>query len=118
VSRNREHVFAVTLSDCRVDTFRGTGPGGQKRNKTESGVRITHEPSGAVGVSDKTRSQHQNRSDAFRKMVTSAEFQKWLRIETARRTGRLKDIDTAVDAAMHQDNLLIEGKDEGKWKPL
>jgi hypothetical protein len=53
---------------CRVDTFRGTGPGGQKRNKTESAVRITHEPSGYSAVSDATRSQHTNRRLAVRRL--------------------------------------------------
>lgn len=47
----REKLFSVILGDCRVDTFRSGGKSGQHQNKTESGVRITHELSGAVGVS-------------------------------------------------------------------
>ncbi len=53
---------------CRVDVFRGSGPGGQKRNVTESAVRITHAPSGLTGSSDATRSQHRNRLLAVREL--------------------------------------------------
>ena len=45
---------------CRVERCRGTGPGGQKRNKTESAVTVTHPESGISGSSDETRSQHSN----------------------------------------------------------
>jgi hypothetical protein len=53
---------------CRVDTFRGTGPGGQKRNKTESAVRVTHRESGISAFDDQTRSQHLNRIRALQKL--------------------------------------------------
>lgn len=53
---------------CRVDTFRGTGPGGQKRNKTESAVRVTHCDSGISAFDDQTRSQHLNRIRALQKL--------------------------------------------------
>ena len=51
-------LFSVTAADCRFDYYRGSGKGGQKRNKTSSAVRCTHIASGAVGASDDTRSQH------------------------------------------------------------
>ncbi len=51
---------------CRVERCRGTGPGGQKRNKTESAVTVTHLASGFAGSSDQTRSQHQNARLALR----------------------------------------------------
>jgi hypothetical protein len=56
------------LRQCRVDVFRGTGPGGQKRNRTSSAVRITHTRSGVCAACDETRSQHANRLLALRKL--------------------------------------------------
>ena len=56
------------LAECRVDTFRSGGPGGQHQNRTESGVRLTHLPSGLVVVSRAERSQHRNRQAALRRL--------------------------------------------------
>ena len=56
------------LRQCRVDVFRGTGPGGQKRNRTSSAVRLTHLQSGVTATCDETRSQHSNREIALRKL--------------------------------------------------
>jgi protein subunit release factor B len=46
------------LADCRWEAFRGPGPGGQKRNKTSSAVRITHLPTGLSAIATESRSQH------------------------------------------------------------
>jgi len=54
------------LRACRIDRRRGTGPGGQKRNKTESAVTVTHEATDIDGSSDETRSQISNRLIALR----------------------------------------------------
>ena len=53
------------LAECDVDTFRAGGPGGQHQNKTESGVRLTHRPTGIVVASRNSRSQHRNRQKAL-----------------------------------------------------
>jgi hypothetical protein len=68
----RQRLFTMSadelLRQCRVDVFRGTGPGGQKRNRTSSAVRLTHTPSGVSATCDETRSQHANREIAVRKL--------------------------------------------------
>ncbi|MCY4400125.1 MAG: peptide chain release factor-like protein [Gemmatimonadetes bacterium] len=56
------------LAECRVDTFRAGGKGGQHQNKVESGVRLTHLPTGIVVTSRKHRSQHRNREDALQRL--------------------------------------------------
>lgn len=112
---SKEILFSVTAADCDWEYMRGTGPGGQKRNKTESKVRCTHRESGAVGESDETRSQHDNKRRAFVKMAQSAKFKAWHKLETARRMGQLADINQTVDNSMKSANLKIEGRVDGRW---
>jgi peptide chain release factor 2 len=56
------------LAECRVETFRSGGPGGQHQNVTESGVRLTHLPTGIRVVSREERSQHRNRERALARL--------------------------------------------------
>ena len=58
----------IRKDELRVDTFRASGAGGQHVNKTESGVRFTHLPTGIVSESTDSRSQHKNREIAMQKL--------------------------------------------------
>ncbi len=58
-------VRGLDLRDVRIDTYRGTGPGGQHRNKTESCARAVHLPTGLEARSESERSQHQNKQYAL-----------------------------------------------------
>ena len=56
------------LSECRWDQFRGSGPGGQKRNKTSNAVRLTHEPTGVSATATESRSLSENKLYALRRL--------------------------------------------------
>ena len=55
--------------DCDMDFFIATGPGGQNRNKVETGVRLVHRPTGVMVTATERRSQHANREAAYERMA-------------------------------------------------
>ena len=56
------------LAECRWDVYRGSGPGGQKRNKTSNTVRLAHGPTGVAVTAGESRSQAENRMRALRRL--------------------------------------------------
>lgn len=109
----KEPLFSVTAQDCEWSYTKGTGAGGQKRNKTSSAVHCTHRASGAHGYSEASRSQLDNRKDAFEKMASTDKFKQWLRLEYMRRTGELLAIESAVERELMK--VKTEIKIDGKW---
>jgi hypothetical protein len=82
--------------DCDIEFIIASGPGGQHRNKVETGVRLTHRPTGISLTATERRSQHANREAAFARMAERIEAQqrvlpprKPTRPTTASRTRRL-----------------------------
>ncbi len=76
---------AELLDQCRVDVFRSGGKGGQHQNVTESGVRLTHLPTGTVVTSRRLRSQHTNKRQALsalRKKLEALDDRKKPRVPT------------------------------------
>lgn len=56
------------LAQCDVDTYRASGPGGQKRNKTSSAVRLRHAPTGLIVIAEESRSQQENKAKALTRL--------------------------------------------------
>ncbi len=96
------------LGQCRVETFRSGGKGGQHANTTDSGVRLTHEPTGITAVSRSERSQHRN------KVVALATLRRKLERRNARQPPRAV---TAVPAA-EKRKRLEEKRRRGHLKRL
>jgi ribosome-associated protein len=55
--------------EVRIDTYRASGPGGQHVNKTNSAIRLTHEPSGVVVIAQDSSSQFRNKEIAFERLI-------------------------------------------------
>ena len=118
-SKQRRLLFSVTAADCRWDYYRGSGAGGQKRNKTSSAVRCTHKASGASGQAEDGRSQLHNKQMAFKRMAETKKFATWLKIERAKKLGIEAEIQHQVELDMRDKNLRVEIKDQkGLWKQV
>lgn len=109
---NREKLFSVTKKDLRVDTFRAGGKGGQNQNKRDTGVRITHLDSGAVGISRKHRTQEQNKREAFTRMREDPRWMIWFN-RRVYETLSNKTIEERVEEMMK--DVTVEYREDGKW---
>lgn len=113
----KELLFSLTKKDFVIQFSRGTGAGGQKRNKTSSKCRIFHPESGAESTCDETRSSIQNQAIAFKKLIESKTFQAWHRLKVGEMTKSKFDIDAAVNKSMDKRNIRVETHDEnGLWE--
>jgi protein subunit release factor B len=110
----KQLILSVSIKDCEVQTFRAGGKGGQKQNKTNSGVRVIHHPSGARAEGRDAREQHINKKNAFLRMIETKEFKTWHKLEIARLAGQ-PTIEEVVDEAMQPKNIKVEVRGEDGW---
>lgn len=104
----KQLLFSVKKEDFDWQYFRGTGAGGQKKNKTSSACRCIHRESGAIGESQDERQQSKNRKLAFKRCTETKEFQIWLKLKTSAITKGFQDIEKWVDDQLKPENLKIE----------
>ena len=111
----RKLLFSVTIRDCKVETFTCGGKGGSGKDTSNNGVRIRHEPSGAVGEARDSRDQLRNKRAAFKRMAESAPFKAWVRLESSRlATG--KTVEELVEEELAKKNLKVERKTPLGWE--
>jgi protein subunit release factor B len=110
----KEKLFSLTKKDFDIQTFRSGGKGGQHQNTTDSGVRIIHRESGAVGESRSHKSQHQNKKAAMNRLVSTWKFKLWIN-RKAHEVVQGKTIEQEVEEMMAPENIKVEIKENGKW---
>lgn len=87
----------IPKRDLKIHFYRSSGPGGQRKNKVETAVRVTHLPTGIIASATESRSQAQNRALALERL------QEKLRRRSLRRKPRIK---TAPPAAAAERRLV------------
>lgn len=112
---NKELLFSVTKKDFNFQFFRCGGHGGQKQNKTSSGVRIIHLESGAKGESREERHQYANKELAFKRLVKTKEFNDWLRHKASKIIYGVDKAKEKTEKMMDPKFLKIETKKDNKW---
>lgn len=110
----RKLIFRLTAKDFNWSYYKAPGKGGQKKNKTMSGVRCSHKASGAVGKCSESRMQGQNKKAAFRKMAETRKFQTWAKLDGLKKIGWMDRIEAEIDRSMKL--VKVEVKDDrGRW---
>ena len=98
--------FRRLLLECEVTPFRSSGPGGQKKNKTESSVRIRHIPTGIVRIGTESRSQSANKLRALSRIHEA--------LEALRRRPKRRIATRPTEAA--REKRLTEKKNRARTK--
>lgn len=119
--KTRTLLLSVSIRDCRVETFRAGGPGGQNQNKRDTACRIHHDPSGAVGESRTHRTQLENKRAAFRRMAESGKFRVWLakagQTEADKRAEQ-EALQSYIRQTMSPTNIRVEQMTNGRWEEI
>jgi protein subunit release factor A len=111
----KQLLFSVTMKDLEMQTFSVGGHGGSGKDTSNSGVRLIHRASGAVGEGREQRNVTRNRQSAFKKLVSSDKFKKWHKIECAKRLGQFIP-ETEDEIRSRVDRMVDEGLKNGTIK--
>ncbi len=103
--KNRQKLLSLTRKNFTWNYFSGSGGGGQKRNKCQNSVRLSHKPSGAKAVCQDFASKKQNERTAFKRIANTPKFKQWIKMECSMVVG---DITRKLDEMMRPQNLKIE----------
>jgi hypothetical protein len=92
------------FAQCEFDRYRASGPGGQKRNKTDSAVRLRHRPTGLLVTAADSRSQHDNRARALKRLRAALAYD-------LRQPTEGEATPTAILQAMTTGKLAVKERD-------
>jgi hypothetical protein len=98
------------LAECDVDTYRASGPGGQKRNKTESAVRLRHKPTGLIVIAEESRSQAENKASALGRLRKALALR-------VRNPAKGEGVPAAVRACIDKNGRLHVGQRDARYLP-
>jgi hypothetical protein len=101
---------ATLLAECDVDTYRASGPGGQKRNKTESAIRLRHRPSGLSVIAEESRSQAENRARALKRLREALALR-------LRQPLSEEGVPAAIRACIDKRGRLAVGRRDARYLP-
>ena len=103
----------VLFNQCEVDIYRASGPGGQKRNKTGSAVRLRHLPTGQIVKAVESRSQHENKAKALRRLRRAIAFH--VRRDINTNEYRTSEI---LKSCISKDSKLAVGKKDYRYNTV
>jgi len=115
MNKEKKLLFSVGMKDLVMQTFSVGGHGGGGKDTSNSGVRLIHPPSGAVGEGREHRTNTLNRRSAFEKLVASKKFMDWHKIECARRLNQYIP-ETPEQIRARVDKIVDQGLKDGTIK--
>lgn len=112
---------SLDYRDVEIVTARGSGPGGQNRNKTESCVIATHRPTGLQVRIDNERSQHQNKAMAYKVLAARLYDAERVRQASQRETERRQQVGSGmrgdkVRTYRTQDDQVVDHRTGQRWR--
>lgn len=106
-------LFSITKKDFDIQTFSVGGPGGGGKDTSNSGVRLIHRASGAVGEGRSNRSNTQNRKEALTNLVKTPKFKNWHKAECWRLQGKTP-YESPEEIMMRVDKMIEEQLRDGQ----
>lgn len=100
-------LFSITKNDFTQQFFTVGGHGGAGKDTSNSGVRLIHKDSGAVGEGRSSRSCGRNREEALKHLMATPKFKTWHKLKCAKLMGE-KSIDEIVEEQMAPENIKVE----------
>lgn len=115
--KEKKLLFSVTAKDFEMQTFSVGGHGGGGKDTSNSGVRLIHKASGAVGEGREHRDNTRNRRSAFEKLIKTDKFKNWHKLECAKRLNQpiletpeqiRERVNKMVDEGLTNGSIVVE----------